>query len=122
MSWLTIPHILQLIVGLGLLNVWVLRSQSATSYRGGDSKTLRQEFAEYGLPGFAFWVVGALKVGAGLILVGGVWLDLPVDVAAGIVATLMVGAIAMHVKIGDPIMRSVPAALMLLMSSAIVVL
>ncbi len=26
--------VLQLVVGLGLLNVWLLRSRSATSYRG----------------------------------------------------------------------------------------
>ena len=34
----------------------------------------------------------------------------------------MVGAIAMHVKVGDPVGRSVPAALMLIMSAGIVLL
>ncbi|NNK64979.1 MAG: DoxX family protein [Gemmatimonadetes bacterium] len=120
MSWLTIQTALQLVVGLGLLNVWLLRSKSATSYRGGEAKTLKQEFAEYGLPEIIFWIVGALKVGSGLVLVAGVWTPLPVDVAAGIVAALMAGAVAMHIKVSDPMMKSAPAALMLAMCLAII--
>ena len=114
--------VLQLVVGLGLLNVWVVRSRSATAYRGGDATSLREEFAVYGLPAFAFPVVGVLKVGAALVLIAGVWLDLPVQVAAAVVAALMVGAIAMHVKVGDPAKRALPATAMLAMSGAIVLL
>ncbi len=44
------------------LNVWLVRGHSTTSYRGGASQTLKDEFAAYGLPGFAFYVVGALPV------------------------------------------------------------
>jgi len=39
-----------------------------------------------------------------------------------VVAALMVGALAMHVKVGDPLMKSLPAALMLVMSVAILLL
>lgn len=122
MAWLTIPAVLQIIVGLGLLNVWLVRAFSPTSYRGGDAKTLKEEFAAYGLPEAVFWVVGALKVGAALVLIAGVWLILPVDIAAGVVAFLMVGAIAMHVKVSDPPMKAMPAVLMLAMSVAIILL
>ena len=119
---LSILSFLQLAVGLGLLNVWLVRAGSATDYRGGEAKTLREEFQAYGLPDFAFYMVGALKIVSGLILVTGLWLNLPVRAAAGIVALLMVGALVMHVKVGDPPKRSVPAALMLLMSVGIVML
>lgn len=122
MPELSILTLLQLVVGLGLLNVWLLRSKSATEYRGGDAQTLKEEFQAYGLPDVAFYVVGILKISAGIVLLAGLWLDLPVRLAAGIVALLMVGALAMHMKVGDPLKRSVPAALMLLMSGAIVVL
>ncbi|MDA0329595.1 MAG: DoxX family protein [Gemmatimonadetes bacterium] len=122
MPWLTIPAVLQIIVALGLLNVWLVRPLSPTSYRGGAAKTLKQEFAAYGLPEAAFWIVGALKVGAALVLIAGVWLPLPVDIAAGVVAFLMIGALAMHVKVSDPPMKSVPAVLMLVMSVAIILL
>jgi uncharacterized membrane protein YphA (DoxX/SURF4 family) len=119
---ISIPAVLQVIVGLGLLNVWLLRSAAATPYRGGKATTLKEEFAAYGLPEGAWYVVGALKVAAGILLIAGVWLPLPVDIAAGVVAVLMVGALAMHLKVRDPLMKSLPAALMLAMCLAIVIL
>jgi hypothetical protein len=122
MTWLSIPTVLQIIVGLGLLNVWLLRAKSSTAYRGGTATSLREEFQAYGLPEAAFYVVGALKITAGVILIAGVWIPLPVGLAAGVVAALMVGALAMHVKVGDPLMKSLPAALMLVMSVAILLL
>lgn len=114
-----VVDVLQIVVGLGLLNVWLLRARSATGYRGGDARSLREEFAVYGLPPAAFVIVGILKVGAALILIAGVWLDLPVREAAGVVAALMVGAIAMHVKVKDPVHKALPATAMLAMSAAI---
>lgn len=122
MEWVSLASLLQVIVGLGLLNVWLVRGRSATSYRGGDAHTLRDEFATYSLPGFAFYLVGALKIGAAIVLLAGVWMALPVRAAAGLVAALMIGAVAMHLKVGDPPIKSLPAAVMLLMSAAIVAL
>lgn len=119
---LSIPAILQVIVGLGLLNVWLIRAASPTAYRGGAATTLKEEFAAYGLPDAARYLVGALKIAAGVILIAGVWMPLPVRIAAGVVAVLMVGALAMHLKIGDPPKKSLPAALMLVMCVAIVLL
>ena len=122
MAWLSLASVLQIIVGLGLLNVWLVRLRSATSYRGGAAQTLQDEFAAYGLPGFAFYLVGALKIAAAIVLIAGVWIPLPVQAAAGLVAALMIGAVAMHLKVGDPLMKTLPAALMLAMSAAIVAL
>ena len=122
MEWLSLTNLLQIIVGLGLLNVWLVRRRSSTSYRGGAAKTLQEEFATYGLPGFAFYLVGALKVGAALVLIAGVWMALPVQAAAGLVAVLMLGAVAMHFKVGDALVKSLPAVLMFAMSAAIVAL
>ena len=120
MPAVTINAVLQLIVGLGLLNVWLLRGARRTSYRGGGAQTLREEFAAYQLPTAAFYLVGALKVVAGVILLAGLWWPLPVRAAAGVVAALMVGAILMHVKIKDPVTKSVPAAIMLVMCLVLV--
>lgn len=119
---LSILVVLQAIVGLGLLNVWLLRAGKPTAYRGGDAKTLKEEFAAYGLPPIAFHIVGALKVSAGIILVAGIFMGTPVRLAAGVVAALMVGSIAMHVKVSDPPVRSVPAVLMLAMCAGILYL
>lgn len=122
MDPIIIATVLQLVVGLGLLNVWILRSRSATAYRGGAATSLREEFAVYGLPPAVFVLVGVLKVTSALVLIGGVWLDLPVAAAAAVVAALMVGAVAMHVKVRDAPRKAAPATLMLAMSVAIVLL
>ncbi len=120
MEWLSLTSVLQLVVGIGLLNVWLVRPRSATAYRGGSATSLQEEFAVYGLPSFAFYVVGALKVTSAVILIGGVWFALPVREAAGVIAALMVGALLMHVKVGDPIKKALPATTMLVLSAAIV--
>ena len=118
----TIAAILQVIVGLGLLNVWLLRRQSATAYRGGAAKNLKEEFATYGLPAPAFYVVGGLKIVCGVLLLVGLWYAPVVFPAAAVVAVLMLGAVAMHLKVGDAVMKYVPAALMLAMSGTICVI
>jgi hypothetical protein len=105
--------ILQAVIGLGLLNVWLLRARSPTRYRGGSARTLKEEFTAYGLPDALFYLVGALKIGAGVVLLAGLAIPLPVELAAGTVAGLMVGSIIMHVKVKDPAMKSVPAVIML---------
>ena len=115
----TIGLILQAIVGLGLLNVWLLRRQSATAYRGGEAKNLKDEFAAYGLPAPMFYIVGGLKIVSGVLLLVGLAYPPVVLPAAAVVAVLMMGAVAMHLKVGDPVSKYVPAALMLAMSGAI---
>ena len=124
MNSISVPAVLQLLVGLGLLNVWLVRAGRSSSYRGGGATSLKEEFAAYGLPDSARFIVGGLKVMAGIILLAGLWIPLPVPVrvAAGVVAVLMCGAIAMHVKVKDPAMKSLPAVLMLAMSLGIVAL
>ena len=114
-----IGSILQVIVGVGLLNVWLLRRDSATAYRGGEAKNLKEEFATYGLPAPMFYIVGGLKIICGVLLLVGLGFRPVVLPAAAVVAVLMMGAVAMHLKVGDPVSKFVPAALMLAMSGAI---
>lgn len=115
----TTQIILQCAVALGLLNVWLLRANQSTPYRGGNAQTMREEFAAYGLPPLAMYLVGTLKVGAALCLIAGVWWPSLVFPAALLIAILMVGALAMHVKIHDPVRKSVPAVVLLLICAVI---
>lgn len=115
MPELTLVKVLQAVVGLGLLNVWLVRARSPTAYRGGDAMTLKEEFEVYGLPDWVFYLVGALKITAAVVLLAGIWVDVPVGLAAQVVSVLMLGSISMHLKVGDPPKRSVPAGLVLLM-------
>lgn len=119
MSNHVISSILQVIVGLGLLNVWLVRARSSTGYRGGAAGSLKEEFAVYGLPDWTFYLVGGLKVVAGVLLIAGIWFPGLVRLPAVVVAVLMVGALAMHAKVKDPLTKSLPALAVLLMSVAI---
>ncbi len=114
--------ILQVVVGLGLLNVWLVRARSSTAFRGGSAQSLREEFAAYGLPEWFFYAIGVLKIGSAVLLIVGIWVPEVVPVAAGTVVGLMVGALSMHAKVKDPLTKSLPAFLMLLMSVAIIAL
>lgn len=111
--------VLQVVVALGLLNVWLLRNQKSTDYRGKDSKNLKEEFKAYGLPEAAYYVVGTLKIVSAILLLVGVVVKSLVPIAAGIIVVLMLGALSMHIKVSDPLKKSIPALLMLLMSSLI---
>ncbi len=109
----TVIPILQIIVALGLLYVWLIRFNRSTAYRGGQAHSMPEEFAAYGLPGWCVYVVGALKVGGALCLITGIWFHPLVLPAALVIGILMVGALAMHLKIGDPFKKSAPALFML---------
>jgi hypothetical protein len=122
MASFSVSTILQVVVGLGLLNVWLLRAQSPTAFRGGAAQSLREEFAAYDLPYWFFYTIGVLKIGSAVLLIVGIWIPGVVAPAAGTVAVLMVGALSMHAKVKDPLIKSLPAFLMLLMAVAIVLL
>ncbi len=109
----TLLIVVQIAVALGLLNVWLLRSRQSTAYRGGNSQSMREEFACYGLPAWLMPIVGILKVGAAICLIAGVWLHSLTLPAAVVISVLMVGALAMHLKVKDPWKKSFPALLVL---------
>lgn len=122
MTTFALSTTLQIIVACGLINVWLVRSRSATAYRGGSAQSLSDEFETYGLPAWSFYVVGFLKVGSALLLIAGIWFPALIRPPAVIVAGLMVGALMMHAKVKDPWTKFVPAFLMLVMSTAIALL
>jgi len=114
--------ILQVVVGLGLLNVWLVRARWSTRFRGGSAQSLKEEFSAYGLPDWFFYTIGVLKIGSAVLLILGIWVPEVVLPAAWTVVVLMVGALSMHAKVKDPWIKSLPAFLMLLMAVAIVLL
>ncbi len=114
--------VLQLIVALGILNVWLVRSGQSTSFRGGDAKSLREEFASYGLPFWFMIVIGVLKVSLALQLIAAIWFPQLATPAAIGLGVLMLGALGMHLKVQDPVKKSLPALTVLAMCVAIVLL
>jgi uncharacterized membrane protein YphA (DoxX/SURF4 family) len=104
-----VGQLAQIIVGLGLLNVWLIRFNKATEYRGGTAQNMREEFAAYGLPDWFCYLVGGLKITSGMLLLIGLAFPQIVPYVAILVSLLMIGALGMHVKVKDPIKKSVPA-------------
>ncbi len=110
---------MQIVVAFGLINVWVFRFRRATPYRGGGSRSMPEEFAAYGLPAWSCYLVGGLKLLAAAALLIGLWVPAAVPPAAAALTGLMAVALAMHLKVGDPGRKSIPAAGMLLLNIAI---
>ena len=112
-------------VGLSILNVWFLNRDKATPWRAKDASSMQEEFAVYGLSKSVMIIVGTLKCIFAVLLLISIfypsnyfpsieWIG-----AAGI-AVLMAGAISMHFKVGDPAKKSLPAAIFLLLSLAVI--
>jgi hypothetical protein len=103
----------QIVLGLGILNVWLLRSSKPTAWRGGSAASMKEEFAVYGLPGWVMAVVGFLKISCAVALLVGLYMPALVSPAALLLGLLMLAAVTMHLKVRDPIKKSSPALAML---------
>jgi hypothetical protein len=109
----------KLIIFAGIVNVWFFRVNKGTQWRGGEASNMQEEFEVYGLSQAMMYMVGALKVIAAFALLLSIWypfLAVPGSAAMGI---LMVGAIWMHLRVKDPLKKSLPAFVMLLLSAFI---
>jgi hypothetical protein len=112
--------LLQILIALGLINVWVFRFARATEYRGAGAKNMKEEFAVYGLPSWFLYVVGFFKLVIALVMILSLVItnfNLVITVyALMLLSVLMLGAIGMHLKVKDPMMKMLPALLMLAMA------
>ena len=111
--------ILQLVIAIGLINVWLLRFNKATDYRGGDAKNMKEEFIAYGLPVWLMYLVGAMKIAIAIMLVLSFWVEQLLLYNLIALASLMIAALMMHVKVKDPIKKSYPALSILFMIALI---
>ena len=117
-----IGKLAQTAAALWILNVWFNRFNKDTGYRGGDAKNMKEEFEEYGLSENAMYAVGAAKVSlAGLLLVGHAAPRVVRPASVGL-ATFMLGAIGMHIKVGDPVKRYLPAMTVLSLATTSAIL
>jgi uncharacterized membrane protein YphA (DoxX/SURF4 family) len=111
----TFVPIIQVVIAVAIFNVWLLRYGKATNYRGGNARSLKEEFAVYGLPGWFMGVVGFLKLLFAVLLIAGIWFSPLTKPAAAGMAVLMLGAVSMHVKVKDPLKKALPALGMLVL-------
>jgi len=111
----SIMTLCQIIIAIGIYNVWILRANKATAWRGGEAKNMLEEFRVYGLSESCMKVVGACKVLIATCLMIGIWYPPVTPLAALALAAFMLAAVLMHARVRDPIRKSIPAATMLLL-------
>jgi hypothetical protein len=112
----TLSYLIKVVAALGLINVWFLRSSLSTPFRGGAAKNLKEEFRVYGLGDSVFWFVGALKLSCAGLFLASPWFPAGAIPAAVVLFVLMLGAIFMHIKAKDALVKSFPALVMLSLS------
>ncbi len=112
--------VLKLIIALGLLNVWVIRFDKESSFRGANSNNMPEEFKAYGLPKTFMYTIGLFKVLFSLFLIISLFFGSKFDqiVYMGLVflSFIMAGSIIMHFRVKDPIRKSLPALAILFLS------
>ena len=108
-----LSKILSVIVGLTVINVWLFRSGKSTSYRGGDANSLMEEFVVYGL-GDYFLTIGVIKVGLAILLILSLYFQKLRLISASGIGIMMLVAIYVHFSVGDELIKSMPASVMLL--------
>lgn len=107
--------IFQIIVALSILNVWLIQNKKPTRWRGGNATTIIEEFEVYGLSKQMCYIIGFLKITFAILLLVAIWFPVVKQLAALGLAALLLGSIAMHIKIKDPLLKSFPAALFLVL-------
>jgi hypothetical protein len=117
-----LKQILILFVSIVVLNVWLLRFNKATIYRGGNATNMLEEFIVYGFDKPFLYFIGGLKIVAALGLLLGLFYKKFIIPCASIITLLMVGAVAMHFKVSDEAHKFFPACLMLLCGVTIIFL
>lgn len=111
----------KIVISITIFNVWLVRVNKPTPWRGGDAKSMKEEFETYGLSKAIMYIVGTIKVILAMVLFISIWVPELSTPAAGAMGIFMLGAIAMHFKVADPKIRSFPALVLLLLSIGIVV-
>ena len=117
--------IIKIITALGIFNVWMLRYNKLTEYRGGNARSLKEEFETYGLNLWLMYIIGAIKIGVSILFIISCFsgyiniLDFAVFYGSAIMSLIMIGAILMHLKVNDPFKKSIPAIAMLAFYSII---
>tara|TARA_S200000501_G_scaffold171699_1_gene161751 strand:- start:117 stop:494 length:378 start_codon:yes stop_codon:yes gene_type:complete len=107
-----LSKILSVIVGITVINVWLFRSNRSTSYRGGDASNLLEEFQVYGLDDY-FLIIGIVKVSLAIMLLLSLYFKKLSFFASSGIAVMMLVAVFMHINVGDELIKSMPASVML---------
>jgi len=83
---------------------------------------MESEFKSNGFKNSFLKILEFSKLPLGCLLIAGIWFPNLVDVSAFLIGCLMIGTIGDHLKINDPLIKSLPALIMLALSSVLIIL
>ena len=107
---------LKIIVGISIINVWLIQPNKPSKWRGGDATTIIEEFNVYGLSKTFYKIIFVVKVGLAVLLLVSIKYDLLTLYSSLGLASLLLGSIAMHFKVKDALFKSFPAFLFMAMN------
>ena len=110
---------LKIIIGISILNVWLIQSNKHTKWRGGNATTIIEEFNVYGLSKSFYVAIYILKVSLAILLLASIQFDILTLVSSLGLAFLLLGSILMHVKVKDAWYKSFPAFLFMVLNLTI---
>tara|TARA_R110002051_G_scaffold306024_1_gene376379 strand:+ start:36 stop:416 length:381 start_codon:yes stop_codon:yes gene_type:complete len=110
---------LKITVSLSILNVWLVQPKKTTRWRGGNTRTIIEEFNYYGLSKIFCYLIGFLKVSLSILLLASIKFENVTLIASLGLAALLFGSIIMHIKVKDPLFKSFPAFLFIVMNLVI---
>jgi hypothetical protein len=112
--------VLQSIIALAIFNVWLVRAGRPTAWRPEGAASMSEEFRAYGYPDGMWKLIGAAKLSLAALLLAGIWYP-GLAVSAGLgMAILMTGAVLSHLRVRDPLIKSLPSFTLLVLSLAVV--
>ncbi len=112
----------QIILFATMLDVWLIRYNTPGAFRGGDAKTMKEEFEVYGLPAWFRRIIRVLKLSSGAMIFAGIWVPILALLGSVLLVGLMLGAFVMHFKVRDPVYKALPALTFMLMAAAVAIL
>lgn len=117
-----ILKLLIVLVSLTVITAWTYNLNLDTTFRGGDSTNMIDEFEAYGLNYTTMVVVGIFKVACALMLLFGLKYKKLILPASGVMILFMIAAVYFHISISDPIVPTLPSLLMLISCISIIYL
>ena len=88
----------------------------------GEATNMIQEFEEYGLNESVVYIVGFFKVSAALFLLLGIYYNKLIFPSALTISLFMIGAVIMHFKVSDELIKYMPSSILLFSSLVMIYL
>lgn len=95
---------------LGIFYAWTIGFNRESKFRAGKARNMKEEFLVYGLPGWALYLVGAVKLLLSAFLFAGFFMPSLVKPSSGLLCVIMAVAVFMHLRIReDSLIKALPA-------------